>query len=117
VKRCFRDLDTLKLKNLFEETDKAANAMQLSSTMHHLSWKVLSTELKVTVDKFLRQHVGFSQSIAKVNITFLYILYIFSFKIFLNSSRWMFLSFYEIDYSRDTKGLQRYLFFAIMMAG
>ncbi|CCI45184.1 unnamed protein product [Albugo candida] len=55
VKRCLRDIDIGSIQNAFKEVKTVLSHFEMKSEAYHLSWKLLSTELKISIDGILRK--------------------------------------------------------------
>lgn len=62
-----RDIQLKDVKALFTEAVEVLDALRLKPGMHHISWKTLSTELKLKVDSTLRRFVVLAQDAAGVS--------------------------------------------------
>lgn len=71
VKRFVRDIKLKDVKLLFADAVEVLEALRLKPGMHHISWKTLSTELKIKVDSALRRFVVLAQDSAGVSIVFI----------------------------------------------
>lgn len=68
VKRFVRDIQLKDVKLLFAEAVEVLESLRLKPGMHHISWKTLSTELKVKVDSALCRLVVLAQDAAGVSV-------------------------------------------------
>ncbi|TMW65690.1 hypothetical protein Poli38472_008332 [Pythium oligandrum] len=66
VKRYMRDLSIVEMEKLFGDARDVVAQLELQDGEHHVSWKALSGDLKVTIDAVLRRFVTFAQGISGV---------------------------------------------------
>ncbi|KAF1319786.1 hypothetical protein FI667_g12896, partial [Globisporangium splendens] len=66
VKRCLRDIRLPNVKELFAGVSSVLVQLEVQPGMHHIAWKTLSTDVKVSTDTVLRQLVAFANDAAEV---------------------------------------------------
>lgn len=55
MKRCLRDINLSGVKELFRDVNSVLAQLEVQSGMHHIAWKVLSSDVKVNTDAVLRK--------------------------------------------------------------
>lgn len=66
VKRCLRDCKLEALDSVFSEAADVLKQLELQATAHHISWKLLATDIKVETDAVLRKFVRVAETVAEI---------------------------------------------------
>nr|CCA22031.1 conserved hypothetical protein [Albugo laibachii Nc14] len=66
VKRCLRDIDIGSIRTAFKDFRTVFSHFEIKSEAHHLSWKLLSTELKHSTDGILRELILIADRVSEL---------------------------------------------------